>query len=104
MQLLGAPSAYLLLASCWYAALGCSECIPASGFVLVCSSWVLRVHTCFWPHVGMQLLGAPSAYLLLASCWYIALGCSECIPASGSALVCSSWVLWMHTRFRLRSG
>src|SRR5437588_10033366 len=35
--------------------------------------------------ICMQLLGAPSAYLLPASLWYVAPGCSECISASGLA-------------------
>src|SRR5437588_3942651 len=56
-------------------------CMHLGGFsdAYVCNSWVLRVHTSFRPHVGMQLLGAPSAYQLPASCWYATLGCSECI-------------------------
>src|SRR5205807_9609798 len=79
MQFLGALDAYLPLALPWYAVPGCSGCIPASGLALVCSSWVLWMHTCLWPCPGMQLLGALSAYLLTALLWYEAIGCERCI-------------------------
>src|SRR5207302_10757594 len=80
-------------------------CMHLGGFsdAYVCSSWVLRVHTCFRLRFGMQLLGAPSAYLLPASLWYAALGCSECILASGFALLCSSCLRRVHTRYQMRS-
>src|SRR5579872_3687033 len=104
MYLSGVSSAYLLPVPLWYAALGCFECIPASGSALVCTSRVFRVHTCFRFRSGMQLLGVSSAYLLPVPLWYVTLGCFECIPASGSALVCNSWVFRVHTCFRFQIG